>query len=80
VARLLTKKGASVRHEDSSGTAPLHWAAERGNEAVVRFLIGDGAFIHHRDSSGKTSLQREADQGHEAVVGLLSASVDSKND
>ena len=49
----------------------MHWAAERGHEAVVRLLLELGAYAEAKDGCGWTVLHSAAQNGHEAVVRLL---------
>ncbi|KAM3524619.1 hypothetical protein MY4038_007640 [Beauveria bassiana] len=55
------------------GQTPLSWAAERGNEAVVKMLLDTGKVdIDTRDTKyGQTPLLWAAGNGHEAVVKML---------
>ena len=63
---------SNVELEDDDGRTPLSWAAEYGQEAVVRLLIErDGVEINAKDSEGKTALIWATQKGYEAIVGLL---------
>src|SRR5436190_6570017 len=59
----------SVR--DGSYRSPLHWAAENGQETLVRSLIRKGAPTWMRDLEGKTALDLAVENGHKEVVRLL---------
>jgi hypothetical protein len=60
------------------------WAANNGNEAIIRRLIELGKVnANWKDWKGRTPLSRAAENGHEAVVKLLLATnkvdVDAKD-
>ncbi|RYO90118.1 hypothetical protein DL766_002484 [Monosporascus sp. MC13-8B] len=71
------------RLEDDRRRSPLSYAAEKGNEAIVKLLlartdIGPAA----KDDSGRTSLSYAAEGGHESVMRLLldkGADIESKD-
>ncbi|KAH7207379.1 putative Pfs NB-ARC and ankyrin-domain-containing protein [Fusarium oxysporum] len=70
--------------QDSWGRTPLSWAAENGNEAVVKMLLDTGkADVDSRDENGQSPLSWAAENGHEAVVKILldtgKADVDSRD-
>jgi ankyrin repeat protein len=69
---------------DISGRTSLSWAAESGQEAVVRQLLDTGKVdVDSKDTSGRTPLSRAAENGHEATVKRLidtnKVDVDSKD-
>jgi ankyrin repeat protein len=69
---------------DTDGRTPLSWAAEKGNEAVVKLLLETGQVdVDSKDTDGRTPLLWAAEKGNEAVVKLLletgKVDVDSKN-
>jgi ankyrin repeat protein len=39
----------------------LHWAAEKGHEAMVWLLVEKGADIEAKDSLGRTALRTAAE-------------------
>jgi len=43
VRYLVEELGADVNARDANGFSPLHWAASRGDNEVVRYLVGQGA-------------------------------------
>ena len=67
MARLLDA-GATLDPQDLNGETPLHWAATRGHEAVVKRLLDAGAALHRRDQEGETALYWADMEGNEAVV------------
>jgi hypothetical protein len=81
----LLKDGYNPDLQDSYGRTPLSWAAEKGNEAVVKLLLAtEKVDLDSKDySSRRTPLSWAAEKGHEAVVKLLlateKADLDSKD-
>ena len=53
------------------GRTPLMWAAERGNEGVIKMLLDRGGADPDRAVSGWTPLLLAAQGGHEGVVKTL---------
>ena len=53
------------------GRSALHFAAEGGHEAIVRFLIGRGADVHLAGENRSTALRMAAENGHIPIVRLL---------
>ncbi len=58
---------------DNFGMTALHWAAARGNDALVRLLLDHGFGINARDANGNTPLHLAARNGNLSVVKLLLA-------
>ncbi|KAH8744645.1 ankyrin repeat-containing domain protein, partial [Hyaloscypha finlandica] len=54
-----------------SGRTPLHWAAEKGYEKIMRLLIGRGADVNARDKAGRTPFTEAAEKGHIDIMRLL---------
>ncbi|KAI7202890.1 hypothetical protein KC316_g1614 [Hortaea werneckii] len=50
---------------------PLHMAAKKGNEQIVRTLLRHTGDSNARDSDGMTALMYAAANGHKAVVSCL---------
>lgn len=77
VARLLVpcsdkQTNADMDTFDSAGYKPIHYAAMRGHEAVVRYLVGEtGANKEAKNKQGSTLLHTAAVYGNEAVVRYL---------
>ena len=67
----LIASGAEIDAQDTTGKTPLHWAADRGNAALVTLLLSRGADPNAEDRIGKTPLQwaRHANNGE--MVKLL---------
>lgn len=51
-----------------SGRSMLHIAAERGNEAMIKFLIEQGGDPNAKDDIGWTPLHLAVEQGHQAIA------------
>ncbi|KAH7132772.1 ankyrin repeat-containing domain protein [Dactylonectria macrodidyma] len=60
-----------MESKDYMGWTPLSFAAESGQEAVVRLLLEKGAAIESKDDNGCTPLSLAAKRGDEAIVRLL---------
>lgn len=73
VVRLLLNKGVNASIPDNSGRTALHWAANQGQEAVVRLLLEKDADsnILKSDVHGQTPLFIAAFRGDEGIVRLL---------
>lgn len=73
----LREKGYDLGPTDSYGRTPLSWAAQRGNENVVKLLIENGADINSKATAtfinGCTPLWFAAQNGHTAAVKMLLA-------
>lgn len=73
-ARNLIKRGAQVNR---LGWTPLHYAASKGQLAMVKLLIADKAIINAPAPDGTTALMMAAFAGSEPVVrALLEAGAD----
>lgn len=72
VALELVKRGATANCFNRFGTAPLHFAAEKGHMSLVKALIDDGAaFVHRKDKNGDTALHYAARNSHQSVMEFL---------
>jgi hypothetical protein len=69
----LIRSGADVNRENSVHEAPLHLAAARGHEAVVRLLLRSGALVDCRNRQLETPLLIATRLGHVGVVRELLA-------
>lgn len=72
VAKLLISKGASVNARSAAfDTTPLHEAAGRGANGVVRLLLAHRANIESPDQLGRTPLHFAAGSGNVKTVAYL---------
>jgi ankyrin repeat protein len=60
-----------LQETDNQGRTALHWAANRGHEAVATFLLEQGAQANGSDALGETPFILACKKGHLAVVRLL---------
>src|SRR5271166_626053 len=58
------ESGGNLEWTASNGWTLLHFAAENGNEALVRLLIRHGANVDARDNRGATPLMLACDSGY----------------
>lgn len=56
---------------DDAGFAPLHYAAEKGQLTVARFLLDHGVAVDRRSKGNETPLHRAALKGQKAMVQFL---------
>ena len=62
---------------------PLIYAAENGDEDIVKALLQAGAYVNQTDSDNNTALMQATENGHNKIVKLLitsGADVDMEND
>jgi ankyrin repeat protein len=71
VGLLLSTPATDPDMRDNHDRTALSFAAERGNEAIVKLLIEVGANLEIEDDSGRSALSYATEAGHEAVVLLL---------
>jgi ankyrin repeat protein len=73
-AELLLDAGVEVDQE-SQGTTALHWAADRGQLDLARFLAERGADVdalgYKFDRNGQRPIQLARESGHDDMVKLL---------
>jgi ankyrin repeat protein len=63
VGQELENDPESINRRDEKGKAPLHWACQGGNAAVVKLLIREGADVNVADFGGQTPLMAAAHRG-----------------
>ena len=75
VAERLIELGADVNEATATGWTPLHAAAYRGSDEIIKFLVEKGAKINVKNGCGRTPLSlasgAEADNFDIAVAGVL---------
>lgn len=83
VVKVLLAAGAGVDSRDNDGYAALHWAAMRGNRAIIEMLLAQGASVGVVDKTFKaTPLHMAVRAGHPGSVEALlngRASVSTKD-
>ena len=68
----LLQAGADPSIKDRKGSTPLHFAARRGNDEIVKVLLKHPKVkIDVRDSYGKTALHMACSEGQSSVCKLL---------
>ena len=60
-----------INSQNGGGTTALHWASDRGHEAVVRELLAHGADVNIKDKAGWTPLMNASLWSLLVVVRLL---------
>lgn len=82
VAEVLMNNGANVNSKDFSGSMPLHYAVEQGNEDLTRLCIKFGANVSVPDKDGNTPLHLSVFKGNINTARILiehGATVNEKN-
>mgnify|MGYP003605322210 CR=1 FL=1 len=60
---LIEQEGNSVKKLTHDGRIYLHWAANKGNIDLVKFLLENGADINHTDDKGANAIVFAASNG-----------------
>jgi len=68
----LLGKSANPNKRAADGRRPLHLAAEKGEEAIVKSLLAKGAHVDD-EVGGTTPLEAAESNGHQGVARLLTA-------
>ena len=69
---VLLERGADPSVKDKNGSTPLHFAARRGNEEIVKVLLEHPKVcVNVIDGSGKTPLHLACSEGHKKICQLL---------
>lgn len=64
---LIEQEGNSVKKNTHDGRTYLHWAANKGNFALVKYLIEKGSDINRTDDKGATPISFAASNGQTNV-------------
>jgi len=64
-------KGCEVNVQNVDGETPLHRAASKGNEVMIRTLIKAGGDIDITNNDGETPLNRATRFGHSEAISVL---------
>ena len=68
----LLQAGADPSIKGKKGSTPLHFAARRGNDEIVKVLLENPRVkVDVRDSYGKTALHMACSEGQSSVCQLL---------
>ncbi|RDL38699.1 uncharacterized protein BP5553_03039 [Venustampulla echinocandica] len=72
IISILLSAGAAPDVPDAStGFSPLHYAAQKGHESIVRILVDSGANAGLKARCGWNALHLAVQGGHDAVVAML---------
>lgn len=84
IINILLSAGAVLDVLDTStGFSPLHYAAQKGHESIVRILLDNGASVGMKATCGWTALHLAVQGGHDGVVSALlerGAEVDARTE
>lgn len=62
----------NINVNDTMGMAPIHWASDRGDLDILKFLIEDrSADINFQDHTGQTALHYAVSCSHEEICQYL---------
>jgi len=73
VQELLAKDPSLLNAKGRNEKAPIHWAAQGGHAAVVKYLLSQGAPIDEPNIQKETALVYAAEGGHLKLAELLIA-------
>lgn len=68
VVRILCEHGAPINQKDTSGLAPIHYAAEKGDERAWKCLILNGADPFIKTTDGRMAIEIAISSGHLACA------------
>jgi len=62
----------NINVNDSMGMAPIHWASDRGDLNMLKFLVEDrSADVNFQDNTGQTALHYAVSCSHEDICKYL---------
>ncbi|RXG55009.1 putative ankyrin repeat protein [Armadillidium vulgare] len=65
---LVEEKGVSFNSSNLRGVLPIHYASERSNLDIVKFLVEKGADFNSIDNTRRTSVHYAAKQSNSSIV------------
>ena len=71
VSSMLELDPSLIAQRDESKMALIHWAADRGDPAMIELLAKKGADVNITDGDGQTPLHYAFACGHDACVRML---------
>ena len=72
IVDVLLPRGADPSLRDNNGNTPLHLAARRGYDEIVKVLLDQpNVDVNAKDGSGKTPLHLAASEGHRKICQVL---------
>lgn len=72
IVDVLLPRGANPKLRDKNGSIPLHLAARRGNDDIVKVLLDQPEpDVDAKDGAGKTALHLACREGHRKVCQVL---------
>jgi ankyrin repeat protein len=76
-AKILLDYGANPNHKDEAGCTLLHYAAQTGNERLVRLQVDHGAGWRAKNRNGELAVDFAEKNGHFDVARVLREDRDS---
>lgn len=68
----LIEHGGNINITDKYGSTPLHRAASKGNNEIVKFLIANDTLkVNHQDIYGNSALHLACEDDHQEEAVLL---------
>ncbi|KAG8186858.1 hypothetical protein JTE90_024104 [Oedothorax gibbosus] len=72
-------KQKKINIQDENSLTPLHYAASKGNEQLVKQLLQQGANVMLKSNKGNTALHIAASKGFDRIVDILLEHVKNYN-